>query len=95
LEVDDEGLSIEDREEYLQVVQSDLLWVIVHANVHLLPRVKGSFSRIDLEDFVLKYMPFESLLITWFSWISPRLQLNFLVIWHFEAPVSSYSTNIL
>lgn len=95
MEIDDQRLSVQNREEYLKIMKLYLLRVIVDIDVHLLSWLKCSLSWFDLEDLVLKDMPLKSLFIARFTWISPRLKLYFLVIRHFEAPVSSNSTDIL
>ena len=70
-------------------MEFDLFWIVEHINIHLLSRFKLTFSWFYLEYFVFQYMPLKSLFITWFSWVSPWFKFNFLVIRHFECPVSS------
>ncbi len=95
MEVDDKWLSIEDGKEYLEIVKLYLLRVVEDIDVHLLPRIKSSFSGFNLKDLVLKNMSFKGLLIARLTRISPRFKLNLLVIGHLESPISSNTSNVL
>ena len=76
-------------------MNAHLLRVVEHLHVRLLSRVKRTASGLDLEDFVLQDMSFESLLIARFTGICPGLQLDLLVIGHLEVPVTPDTADVL
>jgi hypothetical protein len=70
-QVDDEGFSVHDLEERLQVVGLNFLWVIEHVKLHLLSWCKLTIARVDVKDFVVQDVLFKRLLWGWFARISP------------------------
>ena len=87
LKVNYKGFTVHDLEEYLQIVKLDLLRVIEDVNIHLFPRLQGSFLGFNVEDALLENMSLESLILSWLTWVSPWLHRNLIVVWHFEGPV--------
>lgn len=95
MELDDEGLSVSDLEESVEMMFHNLLGEIHDGEVHLLARLKAAGSRLNLEDLLSKDLLLERELLRGDTGIYPRLEFNLRVVGHFEAPVGSHSTDIL
>lgn len=95
LKVDDQGLSVKNMEKYFEIMKLHFLRIVINIDVHLLSGKKASFTRFNLEDAFLQYMPLESLLLSRLARISPGFQLNFIVIRHFKLPFRRDTSNIL
>jgi hypothetical protein len=95
LEVQDQGFSILNGEEDLQVVEFDFFGVVEDIQIHLFARFKEAFSGLNVENLILQDVPLKSLVVTWLTWVSPGLKLNLLVVRHLEAPISSHTPYVL
>lgn len=95
LKIDDQGLAIDYMEEDFEVMKLDLLREIVHTDIHLLSRLQRSSAGLNLEDSFLQDVPLKGLFSSGFSWVSPRLHLDLIVIRHLEGPFCRYASNVL
>ena len=92
---DAQGLTIENLEEDAEVVLPDFLGVVENMQVHLFTRRKRTPPRFNLEDLLVKNLLLKSLLLTRSTRVSPCFHVNFLIVRHFEFPVSLDTSNVL
>jgi hypothetical protein len=71
------------------------LRIVVDTELSLFTWLEESFSWLNKEDLVVKNVLFERLLNGRFTGISPWLELNFVIIWHFEPPLSVNTSHVL
>ena len=87
LKVNDKGFTVEDLEEYFQIVQFNLLRVIINVNVHLFPRLKATSLGLYMEDTLLEDVSFKCLLFSRLTRVCPWLHSDFVIVRHFESPL--------